>query len=238
MTNSQPGIYRPKLSFEKDFVLIPNNWIRNTGLQPATNFFLVYLLTHEIGYEIKFEQIERETNIGIRGIRSAIKELAAAGWMTAERQRQKDGRMGAYRYTITEPAEKYVKEPKTTVASTTVLKATVDESTDLKKTTNTENKSKENKQKNIYSEDFEKFWQLYPRREGVKAKAAKAYELAVGANGTTKIFGALELWLQHPSKSDLQYWPYPERWLSGERFNDELLPIPKTERPKILGDWR
>lgn len=241
MTNSQPGIFRPKLSYESDFALIPNRWIRDTGLQPATNFLLVYLLTHEIGYEIKFAQIERETKIGIRGIRSAIKELEAAGWMKVERQRQKDGRLGSYRYTITDPGKKYSKEPKTTVIETTVLNATVDEaivadSTDLKKTTNTENKSKENKTKNIYSEDFELFWKKYPRHEGSKPKAAKAYEFAVGGHGTTTLFHALEVWLRHPTKQDRTYWPYAERWLRDERFNDEL-PVSNEPTRNIRNDF-
>jgi predicted transcriptional regulator len=237
MTNSQPGIFRPKFSHESDFVIIPNDWIRNTGLQPSTNFLLVYLLTHEIGYEIKFDQIERETNIGIRGIRSAIKELAAAGWMKAERQRQKDGRMGAYRYTITQPVGKYTKEPKTTVLNATVVETTVVQGSDLKKTTNTEDKVKENKTKNTYSDDFENFWKSYPRHEGSKAKAAKAYEFAVGGNGTTVLFGALELWLRHPLKQDKTYWPYAERWLRDCRFNDELPQVPGQTNRKIVGDF-
>jgi predicted transcriptional regulator len=237
MTNSQPGIFRPKFSHESDFVIIPNDWIRNTGLQPSTNFLLVYLLTHEIGYEIKFDQIERETNIGIRGIRSAIKELAAAGWMKAERQRQKDGRMGAYRYTITQPVGKYTKEPKTTVLNAMVVETTVVQGSDLKKTTNTEDKVKENKTKNIYSDDFENFWKLYPRREGSKEKTSKAYEIVIRSNSKETIFSALESWMRHPTKQDKTYWPYPERWLRDLRFNDELPPVQGESGRKIVGDF-
>lgn len=159
---TETGVYRPKLTMDGNFTTIPNAWIRNTGLSATANFLLIYFLSHEIGYHLQFEQIERETSIGVKAFRSALKELERAGWLRAERPIQPNGLRGAYRYTITEPTT----VPQATIAEATIAPATVAEGTVLRKQLEEDNlkENKETKKASRYlSADWhpsERDWQV------------------------------------------------------------------------------
>jgi hypothetical protein len=143
---TETGVFRPKLSMDGNFTTIPNAWIRSTGLSATANFLLIYFLSHEVGYHLQFEQIERETNIGAKAFRSALKELEAAGFLKAERPIQANGLRGAYRYTITEPTTL----PQATIAEATIAQATVAEGTVLRRQLK-ENNLEEDKEKRTAS---------------------------------------------------------------------------------------
>lgn len=137
---TETGVFRPKLSMDGNFTTIPNSWIRGTGLSATSNFLLIYFLSHEVGYHLQFEQIMRETGIGAKAFRSALKELEAAGYLKAERPIQPNGLRGAYRYTITEPTTL----PQATVVQATIAEATVDEGAVLRKQLKEENLKEDN----------------------------------------------------------------------------------------------
>jgi len=137
---NQPGVYRPNMSAESNFTIVPNNWIRATGLQPIANFLLIYFLTHEPGYELRFEQIERETGIGRHALRTALKNLQDNGWLVLERPTLPNGQLGAYRYTLTEARGQC-----STVEDSTVESPTVENQPHYKKQIQEDN-LKENKE--------------------------------------------------------------------------------------------
>lgn len=86
-------------------------------------------------------------------------------------------------------------------------------------------KGKEGKGKegNKYSEEFERFWKLYPKRVG-KGDAFKAYEKSRKRVDFQTISEAIE----SQKKSDQwnrdggQYIPNPATWLNQDRWEDEL----------------
>ena len=98
MTDS--GIYRNRLPVDEHFTIVPNDWIRKTGLSVGANFLLVYLLSHEVGYEIRVRQILSETGLGEKAFRSALKELQAENWVSVSRAKNPDGTLGSYRYEL------------------------------------------------------------------------------------------------------------------------------------------
>lgn len=126
MTDS--GIYRNRLPVDENFTIVPNDWIRKTGLSVAANFLLVYLLSHEVGYEIRVRQITSETGLGTKAFRSALKELQAENWVSVSRAKNPDGTLGSYRYELN-PS----RVPQGTVAGSTVDGSTVAEGTLLRK---------------------------------------------------------------------------------------------------------
>lgn len=124
----ESGIYRNRLPVDDNFTIVPNAWLRNTGLSVNANFLLVYLLSHEIGYEIRVRQITAETGLGVKGFRAALKELEAGEWIQVFRPKNSDGTLGCYRYELN-PS----RDPSSTVAGATVEQSTVAEGSLLRK---------------------------------------------------------------------------------------------------------
>jgi predicted transcriptional regulator len=228
-------LIRGQHSFDGRYAQIPNFMLRDKKLSLDTIGLLAQLMSHSPGWRVSQESLAKANNVGRDSIRRMIRELVEAGYLSVSEKQvhNEKGYLAGYVYTTKDPdgmtQEPLLVEP----LSAEPTKA----DTAHKKTNNQENNLKENKTKNIYSEDFELFWQKYPRHEGSKVKASKAYEFAVGGNGTTTLFHALEIWLRHPSKQDKTYWPYAERWLRDLRFNDELPPVQGESSRKIVGDF-
>lgn len=84
------------------------------------------------------------------------------------------------------------------------------------------------------SENFARFWTLYPRR--VSKKDA---ETAWSKLTPEQEFAALESLPVHvrywkASGTQTEYLPYPASWIRGERWTDELA-MPEAKKPEA--DW-
>lgn len=206
MTSDQPGVYRPQLSIDRDFTIIPNAWIRNSHLSPAANYLLIYLMTHEIGYEVTFGQMQRETGLGIKGVRVALAELQKKHWLVMERTQRDNGQLGPYRYTLLEA----------TVPSSTVVAATVVQGTDNKK-----NNLEENKVRETYAQIdslFDEFWNAYPRKLD-KAKAFRAFKTALKKATFEDILAGVIAYRSDP-KRDPDFTKYPATWLNSDSWEN------------------
>lgn len=75
-----------------------------------------------------------------------------------------------------------------------------------------------------YSDSFEAFWELYPRKEN-KVTAYESWK-AIGESGRAKvsdIMAGLRAQLEHGSFSeDPKRRPYPSTWLNNARWEDEV----------------
>lgn len=232
-------LIRGQHSFDGRYAQIPNFMLRDKKLSLDTIGLLAQLMSHSPGWRVSQESLAKANNVGRDSIRRMIRELVEAGYLSVSEKQvhNEKGYLAGYTYTTKDPND-MTQEP---MLVEPLLAEPTKADTAHKNTKDQENNLKENKTKNTYSDDFETFWKKYPRHEGSKVKAAKAFEFAVGGNSTTFLFGSLEIWLKHPSKQDITYWPYAERWLRDRRFEDELLTEKKpteTVKPKILGDWR
>lgn len=206
MTNDEPGVYRPQLSVDRDFTVIPNTWIRNSSLSPSANYLLIYLMTHEVGYEITFGQMQRETGLGIKGIRTALKELQDKGWLEMERTKRPNGQLGPYRYILTEA----------TVPKGTVVAGTVAQGTDIKKNNNLEEQSKETKAH--LEEMFTEFWNAYPRKLD-KAKAFRAFKSALKRAKFEDILAGVIAYRNDPKRNP-DFTKYPATWLNNDSWEN------------------
>lgn len=228
-------LIRGQHSFDGRYAQIPNFMLRDKKLSLDTIGLLAQLMSHSPGWRVSQESLAKANNVGRDSIRRMIRELVAAGYLSVSEKQvhNEKGYLAGYTYTT--------KDPDTLTQEPMLVEPLSAEPTKAnqahKNTNNLENNLKENKLKNIYSDDFEKFWKLFPRHEGSKLKAAKAYELAVAVNGTTMLLSALESWLRHPLKQDKTYWPYAERWLRDQRFNDELPASASSTTRKIVNDF-
>jgi hypothetical protein len=216
----KPGIYRQKLNFESNFTTIPNSWIRNTGLSVNANFLLVYLLTHEIGYNITFNQIEREIGLGETAIRTAMNQLKDAGWLETHRTVDERGYNAGLAWILKEPNMPLVDE-NPNLANPDLDNPDLDwqgtiENNKYKKTTNKEILI-------IQTQHFEKFWNAYPRKVAKKS-ALKAWLNVVSPDLVDAVIAGAIRFAHDPNLPIEQFVPHPATWLRAERWNDGPLP--------------
>jgi hypothetical protein len=211
MTNEQPGVFRPQLSIDRDFTIIPNAWIRNSSLSPGANYLLIYLMTHEVGYEITFGQMQRETGLGIKGVRSALDELVKKNWLIMERTRRENNQLGPYRYTLIEA----------TVPKGTVAQGTVAQGPDIKKNNTKEEQSKE------LDAHFEEFWNAYPKKLD-KAKAFRAFKSAMKRAKFEDILAGVIAYRNDPQRNP-DFTKYPTSWLNADSWENEVAPSADSE---------
>lgn len=85
--------------------------------------------------------------------------------------------------------------------------------------------------KNEYTEEFQRWWSTYPRRDTGKADAAKAYAKARKiADAETLLDGAAR-YAQDPNLPEIQFVPHGARWLNGKRWEDGPCPPRADRRP-------
>jgi hypothetical protein len=235
MTHEPAGVFRPRLSHDGNFTIIPNAWIRNSGLSAQANYLLIYLVSHEIGYEIKFNQISHETGLGVKALRSSIAELTKAGWLKTERSVKSNGQLGAYRYSITEPIG--TTSPQGTVAQSTVAQATVAEGTHIKKTNNKENNLEEDNEKELArqaseNELFQDFYKSYPRKRQ-PGDARRAFSKALKEASFEDIIAGAIRFANDPNLPPERYIPYPASWLRAESWSDGPLPVDPRRQKEL-----
>lgn len=79
-------------------------------------------------------------------------------------------------------------------------------------------------------EIFDRFWEIYPRREGKgAAKAAFAKALRRGVTVETVLAGATRL-RTDPNLPERQYVCHPATWLNQSRWDDDPLPARLDQR--------
>lgn len=216
------GIYRPELSIDGNFTIVPNAWIRDEELGAAAKLLLIYLVSHQVGYEIRDPQIIRETGLGRHALRSARTELEESGWLVLSRGRNADNTLGPYRYEVAE-ARGYFSP---------VEHSTVEDSPDENRPRNkkTKNKKTISNKTNELDIAFEQFWAEYPRKKD-KGHARKAFEKALDKTSLEKILEGVRLYAKQEADNEIEFIAYPATWLNGERWEDEYDVRPVRETP-------
>jgi hypothetical protein len=219
---TQPGIFRGKMKFDKDFVMLPNDWLRDPNISYKAKGLLAYLYSHEPGYTIRFRQIISQTQDGERSIRAAMTELKDAGYLVTQRTTDSRGYNAGLNYLLVDPKDPELQNP--TLDNPTLENPTLDNAVALednitKKTTNKENNNNE----------FDEFWKLYPRRIG-KADAVKAWNRATKRKTADELLQLTRVY-SNGKLPDETYIPYPASWLNKELYESvevaEAKPLPK-----------
>lgn len=87
------------------------------------------------------------------------------------------------------------------------------------------------KDKRIVQTSFERFWNLYPRRDG-KKKAQEAFEKAIKTTDVEVILAGVDRYNAF-LKTTTQQTAMAATWLKGERWNDEVLAVGNTEAVRL-----
>lgn len=85
------------------------------------------------------------------------------------------------------------------------------------------------------TEQFERFWNAYPRRIG-KGAARKAFEKALKLATGDEIMTGLRRQASYFASQEQRFIPHPTTWLNQERWADEPQPVQRYQAPRRSGD--
>ena len=216
MNNStRSGINRITKQTDYQFTMIPNQAVRDPEITSNAFRLLSYLLSHENGYELVYEQIMRQTDLGKYAIQKAIALLTQKGFLRVEQSRTESGYWGGHNYILLDPY-------KETEASESEAGESAAESihhgttSPLKEDNLTKNI---NNQEDNTQESFEEFWKSYPRGEG-KQKAKQAYSKALKKVTAEYLKERLKAYIAHNNKNNIKF-AHASTWLNEQRWEDE-----------------
>jgi hypothetical protein len=222
------GIHRIYKTESVKFTALPNWVVRDPSYTANTFRFLAYLLSHEDGYEITYDQIERETGLGRWAINEAAKLLTQFGWIEVSQPVAENGRFLAKSWIIKAPTGVGHSATEPTRNGSIPLRNSQRSirKQSFKKTTNTRT------QKEQPSVDaFDQFWEAYPRKLD-KAKARTAFAKALGVSDLIDILSGTLSYRDDPNRLD-QFTKYPATWLNAESWNNDPLPHdPRAEKER------
>lgn len=95
-------IVRGFLPHENSYTQVPNVWARDEALSYKARGLLLVLLSHRAGFETTMEALRTEHD-GETSVRSAVRELEAAGYLKRERLRNGMGQLGDWQWTLVDP---------------------------------------------------------------------------------------------------------------------------------------
>ena len=204
------------------FAQIPNAAIRDPRITPNAFRLLAYLMSHQDGYQVNYEQIERQTTLGRYAINQAAKQLAELGWIVVDRPKN-NGQFAAKTWTVLNPTT----VGHSTVGDSTVGDSTMEQPTDIRRTNIKEYKELRTPQLRTNTEkDFERFWSIYPRKQS-KPAAMKAFIKATKTVDVETIIENAKRYALDPNREP-GFTKLPATWLNNECWGDEPLPSKQT----------
>ena len=182
-----------------------NKALNVNGLKPTEKFILVILANYadEKGscypsYNHIAEKIGLKTS---KGVQKAIKKFETLGLLSIEHRYLTNGGNTSNRYHLHIGGG--LKQPRVLNQPNLGSQETINTKTNTK---------------NIYSESFQIFWKIYPRKIN-KKNAAKVFNKYDEKHYKKIIYGAEQFALQSKNTEE-KYIPHASSWLNGERWLD------------------
>lgn len=160
----------------ENFTIVSNEAPRRNDMSARAKGIYFYLMTLPKNWEIHKSELYTHFIEGRDALDTAFQELIDKGYIKQEVRREK-GKFVSFSYTVFE--ESITGKPVTgkpevvlpIMENPQLLSTDSSLSTD---SLSTDNKSRKKKTNEPYSQDFENFWDIYPKREGKKV-AYKAF---------------------------------------------------------------
>lgn len=197
---------------ETPYAQIPNDLIRNPNISLAAFRLMAYLLSHNNGYNLTIEQIERQTGMGRHQVNEGRKNLEALGWLET-RQDKENGRFLPKTWRLLNPTAADFSSTESSATVKSAQENTNLNNIEIKKTTI----------KNLV-QDFEKFWVAYPNKRGKQA-AEKAFIKALNLVTAETLIAGAERYANDPNLPEPKYVKHPATWLNAGCWGDPPLPV-------------
>lgn len=220
------------------FTQVRNEWVRDARLSLKALGLLVYLHSHQDGYELTTAQMVRDHTDGKDAVRAGIAELEDAGYLTRLRGRGDGGRFGELDYRLADPFDaegrlirrSYAEDWRETrqsglPAAGEPLRQTrpIEEEGEKTKGVPTEPPGQlrlvEGPPPGLSAAAaFDTFWAAYPRKVG-KDAARRAWGKVTRRTDPAVILAGLAAYPFDLARS--QFIPHPATWLNGGRWQDD-----------------
>lgn len=248
-----------RLKRSAGFTVLQNSALRDTRLSLKTKGLFAVLWSLPQDWEYSISGLASYIGVGKDTIRTSLKELEQAGYLTRHQEHRDGGRFGGYIYDIS-PESKIPPEESAPPLSgfPTTVKPTSVEPTSENPTQQNKDLTKERltnppivPQEGDEPTDlpvslpkhkpdrFVGFWEFYPRHIGRKA-AVKAWDkLKLSDAQITAMARALSAQVAawKAAGTELQFIPHASTWLNGCRWEDEpVAPDPSESPPSAWAD--
>ncbi|WP_304042717.1 helix-turn-helix domain-containing protein [Corynebacterium glyciniphilum] len=209
--------------------------MRDPHLTDRAKAVYLFMRSHRTGWSLNTSMIAEALNRSRNTVMSAINDLIEAGYVERLQGRIGDGKFGTVEYVVHSIPRCANVEPRcegpqnlNTDCSNIEQGSAQNLNTDcsniepVKKTRKkTIENTREKTTANAYTEDFEKFWQTYPKRTGKQAAFRRWKEAVKRADPTVIIEKAGE-YARSVQGTEKRYIKNPEGWLNAGRYEDEV----------------
>lgn len=212
-------IQRGRHSWDDNFTIISNHWLRDERLSFKARGLLSYIESHTIEWKISVGWLVAHSIEGKESIRSALAELELLGYLRRE-QENTGGRFGEVTYITQEPFTD-LPLPENPPAENPPLKKTINKNTI---------------DKNIERAQFDEFWNLYPKKID-KAQAQRQFRRALNRVAFEDILAGLIRFSSDPNLPDeKRFIKNPATWLNADGWQEGALPERKKAKTQ-QNDW-
>ena len=102
---SDGTLKRVRLSFERNFTQLPNEWLRDQNLSLRARGLLGLLMSHDEGYSVTVKSLVATNPEGREAIEGAVRELKAGLYLTHTKVRGRGNRIEGVVWELTDPVE-------------------------------------------------------------------------------------------------------------------------------------
>jgi len=213
------------------FVQVRNEWVRDARLSLKAMGLLVYLHSHEDGYELSTAQIIRDHTDGKDAVRAGLAELEEFGYLTRVRERD-GGRWGETDYVLADPFDTDGRIIRQSPAADRRIihqsgfsapekpRREIRPIEDNRENTKAPSEPLSAGQLALVPphDPFDDFWKVYPKKVG-KKDAQRAWIKAIRSADPARI---IEVASRYPWNPERRYIKDPATWLNKGCWEDDL----------------
>jgi biotin operon repressor len=213
-------IRSPRL--ESNFSVISNSVIRDSRLSYRARGVLLEILSRPDNWRVSGDSLSRGGKEGRDAILTALKELRDCGYIRTVKQRKESGTFETINYVYDTPQQASV-TVLPTPENPTLVEPHPEKPTPGKPQLVNQGSLEELSKKNLdTNNEFEIFWNVYPRKVAKKAAEA-AFTKAVKHTPFALILSGAGRYAKDPNRLDA-FTAHPATWLNAHRWLDDALP--------------
>jgi hypothetical protein len=210
---NKASFIRKPILFESHYTQLPNLWARDCRLGWRARGILLFLMSHQNGWRTSLEHLANEGPDGLAAIRTAINELEAVGYLRRETTQTSSD------WIITDPFEEKNELSGLEDNFDFIEDNCENRSYDTFENRTLKNTNLKNTNKEYINDDFNLFWDAYPRKVG-RGAAQKAFAKATKIASVNQILSGVINYAKSGSLPEMQFIPHASTWLNQERWDD------------------